>query len=98
MVHASLAMTLPVSISTNDIRKALLYVGHSAGNRVGPGMGEWTCQTYDTAHERNINAARNILATGRQRLSGGNPPRLQPTEGYQVNGGRVSSPAMNRHH
>jgi putative transposase len=47
------------------------------GSRTGPkgvaglGIRAWTCSACDTMHDRDRNAARNILAVGRDRLAGG---------------------------
>lgn len=41
----------------------------------GLGIREWTCSACDTTHDRDRNAARNILAVGRDRLEGGIPTR-----------------------
>ncbi|WP_035536164.1 RNA-guided endonuclease InsQ/TnpB family protein [Paraburkholderia hospita] len=47
------------------------------GSRTGPkgvaglGIREWTCGACDRTHDRDRNAARNILAVGRDRLAGG---------------------------
>ncbi|SHF80455.1 transposase, IS605 OrfB family, central region [Lampropedia hyalina DSM 16112] len=37
----------------------------------GLGIREWTCSECGAAHERDVNAARNILAAGHCRLAGG---------------------------
>src|SRR5258708_4305269 len=39
----------------------------------GLGIRVWTCSECDTVHDRNVNAAKNILAAGRRRLAEGIP-------------------------
>ena len=45
----------------------------SPKGRAGLGIREWTCSICGSVHDRDVNAARNILALGHQRLAGGSP-------------------------
>ncbi|MBP8111441.1 MAG: transposase, partial [Agitococcus sp.] len=45
----------------------------SPKGRAGLGIREWTCGECGITHDRDVNAAMNILALGYERLVGGIP-------------------------
>ena len=45
----------------------------SPKGRAGLGIREWACSECATVHDRDVNAARNILAAGHRRLAAGIP-------------------------
>lgn len=45
----------------------------SPKGRAGLGIREWTCNICGAVHDRDVNAAKNILALGHERLAGGIP-------------------------
>ena len=45
----------------------------SPKGRAGLRIREWTCSNCGVVHDRDVNAARNILALGHERLAGGIP-------------------------
>ena len=46
---------------------------NSPKGRVGLRIREWTCSDCGSANDRDLNAAKNILARGHARLAGGIP-------------------------
>lgn len=49
----------------------------SPKGRAGLGIRDWSCSDCGAVHDRDVNAARNILALGLQRLAGGIPHTAQ---------------------
>lgn len=50
----------------------------SPKGRAGLGIREWICSICGSVHDRDVNAARNILALGHERLAGGIPGPFGP--------------------
>lgn len=61
------------SYTTQTCSCCLKISDSSPKGRVGLGIREWTCAKCGTWHDRDINAAKNILAVGLDRLAEGIP-------------------------
>ncbi|WP_424566336.1 zinc ribbon domain-containing protein [Thiothrix litoralis] len=73
---SSSADDYPYNIPQNAIGQSSCCGSISASSpkgRAGLGLREWTCAECGTLHDRDVNAARNILAAGHSRLVGGIP-------------------------
>jgi putative transposase len=56
----------------------------------GLGIRVWTCSECGTVHDRNVNAARIMLAAGRRRLAEGIPALYKGAGGRQSSQARIS--------
>ena len=61
------------SYSTQTCSCCGVIPASSPKGRAGLGIREWTCSECGTAHDRDTNAAKNILAAGHRRLAAGIP-------------------------
>jgi putative transposase len=59
--------------STQCCSSCQVIADSSPKGRAGLGIREWTCSECGAEHDRDINAAKNILALGHERLAGGIP-------------------------
>ena len=59
--------------STRTCSNCLQITNSSPKGRAGLGIREWTCGACNTTHDRDVNAAKNILRLGRQTLVEGSP-------------------------
>ena len=66
-------MEVNESYTTQTCSRCRLIPASSPKGRAGLGMRGWTCCHCGAAHDRDVNAARNILALGHERLAGGIP-------------------------
>mgnify|MGYP003632370646 FL=1 len=69
--------TVFIEVNESYTTQACSHCGCISSNspkgRAGLGIREWTCAECGTAHDRDINAAKNILALGHKRLAVGIP-------------------------
>ena len=65
----------------------------------GLGIRAWSCSDCGTVHDRNVNAAKNILAAGRRRLAEGIPALFRAREDVKSAPGRnrTGDLALRRH-
>ena len=61
------------SYTTKTGSRCQLIPASSPKGRAGFGMRGWTCCHCGAVHDRDVNAARNILALGHERFAGGIP-------------------------
>ena len=66
-------MEVNESYTTQTCSRCRLIPASSPKGRAGLGMRGWTCCLCGAVHDRDVNAARNILALGHERLAGGIP-------------------------
>jgi len=59
--------------TTQTCSSCRIIPGSSPKGRAGLRIREWTCCACGVTHDRDINAAKNILALGLERLVGGTP-------------------------
>lgn len=59
--------------TTQTCSRCRLIPASSPKGRAGLGMRGWTCCHCGATHDRDVNAAKNILALGHERLAGGIP-------------------------
>ncbi|OOS22491.1 transposase [Moraxella lincolnii] len=61
------------SFTTQTCSCCLSISNNSPKGRAGLAIREWTCGACNTTHDRDINAAKNILRLGRETLAVGSP-------------------------
>jgi IS605 OrfB family transposase len=71
-------MDVPERYTTQTCSSCGVISDTSPKGRTGLGIREWTCSSCGTTHDRDVNAARNILAAGHCRLAGGIGQRVLP--------------------
>ena len=64
-------MEVNEAYSTQTCSCCRVIPASSPKGRAGLGIREWTCSDCGAEHDRDVNAARNILALGLKRLAGG---------------------------
>lgn len=65
---------VPEYFTTQMCSCCLRITGSSPKGRAGLGIREWRCSACGAVHDRDVNAAKNILARGLARLAEGTPP------------------------
>lgn len=63
-------MNVPEKYTTQTCSTCGVISDNSPKGTAGLGIREWTCDSCGTTHDRDVNAARNILAVGHGRLAG----------------------------
>lgn len=73
MTHGAIFLEVNEAYSTQTCSCCGSIPASSPKGRAGLGIREWTCSNCGSVHDRDINAARNILAAGHRRLEAGIP-------------------------
>lgn len=66
-------MEVNEAYTTQTCSRCRIIPASSPKGRAGLGMRGWTCCHCGAVHDRDVNAACNILALGHERLAGGIP-------------------------
>lgn len=72
MTHGTIFLEVNESFSTQTCSCCGAIPASSPKGRACLGIREWTCDDCGAEHQRDVNAARNILAAGHRRLAVGN--------------------------
>lgn len=71
MTHAAIFLEVNEAFSTQTCSCCGVIPDNSPKGRAGLGIRAWTCSACGAIHDRDVNAARNILAAGHRRLAEG---------------------------